>query len=67
MRNLALVSLAAFLGTAATFAISKDVLAINATQTLLSQQNPSPNISPSPSPTVSPRTPRTPRTPRGPR
>ncbi len=52
MRNLALVSLAGFLVTAAAFAIPKDSVAMNAPQTLLSQElarkNPSPSSSPRP-------------------
>ncbi|ADI62944.1 hypothetical protein [Trichormus azollae] len=52
MRNLALVSLAGFLVTAAAFAIPKDSVAMNAPQTLLSQKlarkNPSPTSPPRP-------------------
>lgn len=57
MRNLALVSLAGFLVTAAAFAIPKDSVAINAPQTLLSQKLAQQNSSPKPSPipTGSPR------------
>ncbi|WP_413172780.1 hypothetical protein [Anabaena azotica] len=58
MRNLALVSLAAFLGTAAIFTIPKDSLAINAPQTLLSQQLAQQNSPPKPKPTQSPSSPR---------
>jgi hypothetical protein len=60
MRNLALVSLAGFLVTAAAFAIPKDSVAMNAPQTLLSQKLARNN----PSPTSSPRPISTPRRPR---
>jgi hypothetical protein len=64
MRNLALVSLTGFLVTAAAFAVPKDSVAINAPQTLLSQQLAQQNPSPSPSPKPTTPTPRTPRSPR---